>query len=96
MQELQFFVIDNYLFQPAADEKNPHKIEAETDKADYRRKLLYLFDSGHHLGYPVKHANPGKGQGNTIDDMKRWFAFTQGIFLAVVQFFGIHDVVSAH
>jgi hypothetical protein len=87
MQELQFFVVPIYLLQTAADEKNPHKIETKTDKADHRRKLLYLFDSGHDLGNPVDHTDTCKGQGNTIDELKSGFAFTRGIVLAIARFF---------
>jgi hypothetical protein len=94
MQALHFFVIYYYLLQTAADEKNSHKIETKTDKSDHRGKLLHLFDFGHHLGYPVEHPDTRKGQGNTIDDLKRRFVFTHGIFLLVVQFFGIHDGIS--
>ena len=94
MQELQFFIVPIYLLQPAADEKNTHKIETKTDKANHRRKLLYLFDPGHNLGNPVKYADARKGQRNTIDELNNRFVFTRGIFLTAVQFFGIHDVVS--
>jgi len=94
MQVLQFFVIPVYLLQTATNKKNTHKIKTKTDKANHRRKLLYLFDSGHDLGYPVKHADARKSQRNTIDDLKHRFVFTCGIFLAVVQFFRIHDVSS--
>jgi len=87
MQALQFFVIHDYLLQPTADEKNAHKIKAKSDKSDHRRKLLYLFDFWHNLGYPVEHTDAGKSQGNTIDDLKRWFAFTRGIVLAIARFF---------
>lgn len=91
---LQFFIIPIYLLQTAADKKNTHKIETKADKADHRRKLLYLFDPGHDLGNPVEHTDARKGQCNTIDDLNKRFVFTRGIFLAVVQFFGIHDIVS--
>jgi hypothetical protein len=94
MQGLQFFVVPIYLLQTAADEKNTHKIETKTDKADHRRKLLHLFDFGHHLGNSVEHTDARKGQGNTIDNLDNRFVLKYGIFLAVVHFFGIHDVVS--
>ena len=76
MQVLQFIVIPIYLLQPAADQKNTHKIETKTDKANHRRKLLYLFDFRHHLGYPVEHPDTGKGQGDAVDDLNNRFVFT--------------------
>ena len=86
MQGLQFFVVHIYLFQTAADEKKAHKIETKTDKADHRRKLLYLFDPGHHLGNPIEHTDAGKGQRNPIDELNNRFVFPRGIFLVVVRF----------
>ena len=86
MQVLQFFVIPVYLLQTATNKKNTHKIKTKTDKANHRRKLLYLFDSGHDLGYPVKHADARKGQRNTIDDLNNRFVFKHRIFWVVVQF----------
>ena len=84
---LLFFILLIYFFQTTANEKNTYKIETETDKANHRRKLLYLFDSGHDLGNPVKHTDARKGQRNTIDDLNNRFVFKHGIFLAVVQFY---------
>jgi hypothetical protein len=94
MQGLHIFIIYIYLLQTAANKKSTHKIETKTDKAKHRRKLLYLFDSGHDLGYPINYADTRKGQRNTIDDLNNRFVFTRGICLVVVQFFGIHNVVS--
>jgi hypothetical protein len=94
MKILQFFIIPINLLQTAANKKNTHKIETKTDKADHRRKLLYLFDPGHHLGNPIEHTDAGKGQRNTIDDLNNRFVFKHRIFLVVARFFGIHDVVS--
>jgi hypothetical protein len=91
---LHIFIIYINLLQTAANKKNTHKIKAKTDKADHRRKLLNLFDSRHDLGYPIKHADARKSQRNTIDDLNNRFVLTRGIFLVVVQFFRIHDVVS--
>ena len=79
MQELQFFVIPIYLFQTTADKKNTQQIETETDKANHRRKLLYLFDSGHDLGNPVEHTDARKGQRNTIDNLNNRLIFKHGI-----------------
>ncbi len=79
-------------FQSAANKENTQKIKTKTDKEHHRRKLFDLFDPGHDLGYPVKHTDAHKGQHNTIDDVKYEFAFIHGTFLAVVQFFRIHDV----
>jgi hypothetical protein len=79
MQVLQFFVIPVYLLQTAANKKNTHKIKTKTDKANHRRKLLYLFDSRHDLGNPVKYADARKGQRNTIDELNNRFVFTHGI-----------------
>ena len=94
MQGLQFFIIPINLFQTAANKKNTHKIETKTDKADHRRKLLYLFDSWHDLGYSVNYADARKGKRNAIDELNNRFIYTCGVFLTVVQIFRIHDVVS--
>jgi hypothetical protein len=69
----------NELFNSAADEQHPDKIEAEFHKPDDGGEIFNLFDPRHHLRDPEKNADAHDHQQGTPNRVIQDFFFCHGV-----------------